>query len=114
MGRKTINFLEDEEISNCVKKYPCLYDKGDQYYKDKRAKKYFHIAVKIETIDMIDNFSHVFLFLRFCFLIKRTARSIKSSSSSLSIFSKVLTENVWHYHILCSYYFNGHAIAIAL
>ena len=38
MGRKTINFLEDEEISNCVKKYPCLYDKGDQYYKDKRAK----------------------------------------------------------------------------
>ena len=39
MGRKTINFLEDEEISNCVKKYPCLYDKEDQYYKDKRAKK---------------------------------------------------------------------------
>ena len=39
MGRKTINFLEDEEISNCVKKYPCLYDKGDQCYKDKRAKK---------------------------------------------------------------------------
>ena len=39
MGRKTINFLEDEEISNCAKKYPCLYDKGDQYYKDKRAKK---------------------------------------------------------------------------
>ena len=38
MGRKLINFLEDEEISNCVKKYPCLYDKGDQYYKDKRAK----------------------------------------------------------------------------
>ena len=38
MGRKTINFLEDEEISNCVKKYPCLYDKGDQYYKDKPAK----------------------------------------------------------------------------
>ena len=36
MDRKTINFLEDEEISNCVKKYPCLYD---QYYKDKRAKK---------------------------------------------------------------------------
>ena len=38
MGRKLINFLEDEEISNCVKKYPCLYDKGDQYYKNKRAK----------------------------------------------------------------------------
>ena len=39
MGRKTINSLEDEEISNCVKKYPCLYDKGYQYNKDKRAKK---------------------------------------------------------------------------
>ena len=39
MGRKTVNFLEDEEIANSVKKYPCLYDKGDKFYKDKRAKK---------------------------------------------------------------------------
>ena len=39
MGRKTINFLEDDEIFNCVKKYPCLYDKREQYYKDKRTKK---------------------------------------------------------------------------
>ena len=39
MGRKSVNFLEDEEIANSVKKYPCLYDKGDKFYKDKRAKK---------------------------------------------------------------------------
>ena len=39
MGRKTVNFLEDEEIANSVKKCPCLYDKGDKFYKDKRAKK---------------------------------------------------------------------------
>ena len=26
MGRKTMNFLEDKEIVNSVKKYPCLYD----------------------------------------------------------------------------------------
>ena len=39
MGRKTMNFLEDEEIVNSVKKYPCLYDKGDKFCKDKRDKK---------------------------------------------------------------------------
>ena len=39
MGKKTVNFLENEEIANSVKKYPCLYDKGDKFYKDKRAKK---------------------------------------------------------------------------
>ena len=39
MGRKTVNFLEDEEISNCVKNFPCLYDKADSFYKEKRAKK---------------------------------------------------------------------------
>ena len=35
MGRKTVNFLDDKEIVNSVKKYPCLYDKGDKFYKDK-------------------------------------------------------------------------------
>ena len=30
MGRKIINFLEDEEISNCVKKYPCVYEQSEQ------------------------------------------------------------------------------------
>ena len=39
MGRKTVNFLKDKEIANSVNKYPCLYDKGDIFYKDKRAKK---------------------------------------------------------------------------
>ena len=39
MGRKIVNFLEDEEVSNCVKNFPCLYDKADSFYKDKRAKK---------------------------------------------------------------------------
>ena len=39
MGRKTVNFLKDEEIANSVKKYPCLHDKGDKFYKDNRVKK---------------------------------------------------------------------------
>ena len=39
MGRKTVNFPEDWEIANSVKKYPWLYDKGDKFYKDKQAKK---------------------------------------------------------------------------
>ena len=39
MGRKAVNFLKDEEIANSVKKYPCLYDMGDKFYKDNRAKK---------------------------------------------------------------------------
>ena len=30
MGRKIITFLEDEEISNCVKKYPCVYEQSEQ------------------------------------------------------------------------------------
>ena len=39
MGRKAVNFLKDEEIANSVKKYPCLSDMGDKFYKDNRAKK---------------------------------------------------------------------------
>ena len=39
MGKKTMNFLKDKEIANSVKKYPCSYDKGDKFYKDKWAKK---------------------------------------------------------------------------
>ena len=39
MGRKSVNFLEEQEIENSVKKYPCIYDKGDKFYKGKRAKK---------------------------------------------------------------------------
>ena len=39
MDRKTVNFLDDEEIANSVKKFPCLCDQGDKFYKDKRSKK---------------------------------------------------------------------------
>ena len=59
-------------------------------------------------------FTHIFLFLRFfCFFIKRTARSIKSSSSSLSIF--VSNDNLFGaYRFPCPYHCSGHAIAIVL
>ena len=39
MGRKTLNFLADEEVTETVRKYPCLYDKADKFYKDKRARR---------------------------------------------------------------------------
>ena len=39
MGRKTVNFLEDEDVAENVRKFPCLYDKSSMDYKDKRAKK---------------------------------------------------------------------------
>ena len=39
MGRETVNLLNDKEIANSVKKYPCLYDKGDKFCKDKQPKK---------------------------------------------------------------------------
>ena len=34
-----INLFEEEELSEEVRKYPCLYDKANKAYKDKRAKK---------------------------------------------------------------------------
>ena len=39
MGRKIVIFLKDGGIANSAKKYPCLYDKGNKFYEDKRAKK---------------------------------------------------------------------------
>lgn len=38
MGRKVLNMQEDEEVAECVRKFPCLYDKSEPSYKDKRAK----------------------------------------------------------------------------
>ena len=33
MGRKIVNFLLDEEVTECMKKYSCLYDKLDKFFK---------------------------------------------------------------------------------
>lgn len=30
IGSKTLNFIEDEEITEYMRKYPCLYDKSDK------------------------------------------------------------------------------------
>ena len=38
MGKQAINMQEEEALALEVKKYLCLYDKGCETYKDKRAK----------------------------------------------------------------------------
>ena len=36
MGRKKINTMQEEEaLAEEVRKYPCLYDKSDEEYKDR-------------------------------------------------------------------------------
>ena len=47
MGKKKVNFQEDEDLSLEVKKYPILYDKKQPLYKDKRAA--FNAWTKIEA-----------------------------------------------------------------
>ena len=49
-----------------------------------------------------------FFFAFAFFKIKTIARSIKSSSSSLSILFKSKHWNFWRYRFLCPYTFNGH------
>ena len=39
MGRKILNFLEDEELAENVRRYPCLYNKSSIDYRDKRVRK---------------------------------------------------------------------------
>ena len=62
-----MNFLGDEEIASCIKKYPCLYDTTD-------------FTILVNVFYPYFSFSSVLLFLS-----KITGRSIKLSSSSLSI-----------------------------
>ena len=61
MERKTLNFIEDEEVTEYVQRYPCLFDKSDKVYKNKRAKK--NIWKQMEGNLGIEEGSYITLFI---------------------------------------------------
>ena len=92
-----MNFIEDEEVTEYTRKYPCLYDKSHKINKDKKAKR--NAWKQIEGNLGMEEVSYITLFIGDF----RPVSRFWTKSLGLTVWHKILM-GYWHLSLDSSYF----------